>query len=39
VDVDQDVRPESEIAQMVEQERRADSGQAKDLLDPKRPVE
>ena len=39
VDVDQDVRPESEIAQMVEQERRTDSEQAKDLLDPKRPVE
>lgn len=35
----QDVRPESEIAEMVEKERRSDGGQAKDLLDPKRPVE
>ncbi len=39
VDLDQDVRPESEIAQMVEKERRSDGEQAKDLLDPKRPVE
>lgn len=35
----QDVRPESEIAEMVEKERRSDGEQAKDLLDPKRPVE
>ncbi len=37
--VEQDVRPESEIADMVEKERSADGKQAKDLLDPKRPVE
>ncbi|QUL39500.1 mechanosensitive ion channel family protein [Erythrobacter sp. JK5] len=35
----EDVRPESEIADMVEQERRSDGEQAKDLLDTKRPVE
>ena len=35
----EDVRPESEIADMVEKERREDGDQAKDLLDPARPVE
>ncbi|MFL0355418.1 mechanosensitive ion channel domain-containing protein [Erythrobacter sp. GH1-10] len=34
-----DVKPESEISEMVEQERRTDGEQAKDLLDPSRPVE
>lgn len=36
---EQDVRPESEIAEMVEKERSSDGEQAKDLLDPNRPVE
>ncbi len=36
---EEDVRPESEIAEMVEQERRSDGEQAKDLLDTSRPVE
>ena len=35
----EDVRPESEIAEMVEEERRSEGGQAKDLLDSSRPVE
>lgn len=39
VKIEQDVRPESEIAQMVEKERRSDKGRTKDLLDPNRPVE
>nr|WP_255548056.1 mechanosensitive ion channel family protein [Erythrobacter ani] len=34
-----DVRPESEISEMVESERQSDPEQAKDLLDPSRPVE
>lgn len=34
-----DVKPESEIRDMVESERRSDGEQAKDLLDPSRPVE
>ncbi|MBD2843443.1 mechanosensitive ion channel family protein [Erythrobacter rubeus] len=34
-----DVRPESEISEMVENERQSDPEQAKDLLDPSRPVE
>lgn len=38
-EVEQDVRPESEITEMVEKERRSDGEQAKDLLDPNRPVE
>ncbi|MEM7667176.1 MAG: mechanosensitive ion channel family protein [Pseudomonadota bacterium] len=37
--VEEDVRPESEISAMVENERRADPDQAKDLLDPDRPTE
>lgn len=37
--LEQDVRPESEITEMVEKERQAKGGQAKDLLDPDRPVE
>ena len=36
---DEDVTPESEIAEMVEKERRSDGEQAKDLLDSSRPVE
>ena len=35
----EDVRPENEIADMVEKERREDGEQANDLLDPARPVE
>lgn len=35
----QDVRPEGEIEQMVEAERRSIGKRAKDLLDPSRPVE
>lgn len=35
----EDVKPESEISEMVEQERKSDGEQAKDLLDPSRPVE
>ncbi|OZA93949.1 MAG: hypothetical protein B7X57_03215, partial [Erythrobacter sp. 34-65-8] len=34
-----DVRPEREIAEMVEQERRNPAEQADDLLDSRRPVE
>ncbi|WP_435418903.1 mechanosensitive ion channel family protein [Parerythrobacter aurantius] len=34
-----DVRPEREIAEMVDEERRGDGGQADDLLDNRRPVE
>jgi small-conductance mechanosensitive channel len=34
-----DVRPESEIADMVDHERQTDAGQANDLLDNNRPVE
>ncbi|NVE95073.1 mechanosensitive ion channel family protein [Altererythrobacter lutimaris] len=37
--VEQDVRPESEITEMVEKERLSEAGQAKDLLDANRPVE
>lgn len=37
--VDEDVKPESEISDMVEQERRVDPERAKDLLDTSRPVE
>ncbi len=36
---DGDVRPESEIREMVEHERRTDGEQGNDLLDPSRPVE
>lgn len=36
---DSDVKPESEIRDMVEHERRSDGEQANDLLDPSRPVE
>ncbi len=36
---DADVKPESEIAEMVEQDRISDGGQGEDLLDPGRPVE
>ncbi len=39
VDISEDVRPESEISDLVEAERRTDGDQAKDLLDPQRPVE
>lgn len=39
VSAEEDVRPESEIGEMVEQERKGDGGQSKDLLDPSRPVE
>lgn len=34
-----DVKPESEIREMVESERRSEGEQARDLLDPSRPVE
>lgn len=37
--VEEDVRPESEISELVEAERTSDSEQAKDLLDTSRPVE
>ena len=37
--VEEDVRPESEISELVEAERISDSEQAKDLLDTSRPVE
>jgi len=37
--LDQDVRPESEITDMVEKERQAKGKQSEDLLDPDRPVE
>ncbi|QFT76101.1 Small-conductance mechanosensitive channel [Erythrobacter sp. THAF29] len=36
---EEDFKPESEISEMVEQERKSDGEQAKDLLDPSRPVE
>ncbi len=36
---EEDVRPENEISEMVDQERKADGEQVKDLLDPGRPVE
>ncbi|XUU61702.1 mechanosensitive ion channel domain-containing protein [Erythrobacter sp. HA6-11] len=36
---DEDVRPDVEIAEMVDAERQTDGEQADDLLDPKRPVE
>ncbi|WP_234027179.1 mechanosensitive ion channel family protein [Erythrobacter sp. KY5] len=38
-DTQEDVRPESEISELVEAERRSDDEQAKDLLDTSRPVE
>ena len=38
-EIDEDVRPESEISDLVEAERRSDGEQAADLLDPSRPVE
>jgi hypothetical protein len=38
VDSDEDVRPESEIVEMVEKER-AEDKKGRDLLDPNRPVE
>ncbi|WP_394730543.1 mechanosensitive ion channel family protein [Altererythrobacter sp. GH1-8] len=38
-DTAEDVKPQSEIAEMVESERRSDGEQAHDLLDQKRPVE
>lgn len=37
--VEEDVRPESEISELVEAERSSDGEQAKDLLDTSRPVE
>lgn len=36
---EEDVKPESEIAEMVEKERRSEGEQGNDLLDPNRPVE
>nr|WP_298925034.1 mechanosensitive ion channel family protein [uncultured Erythrobacter sp.] len=36
---EEDIRPESEISAMVENERRSDPEQSKDLLDTKRPAE
>ena len=38
IDTDEDVRPESEIVEMVEKER-AEDKKGRDLLDPNRPVE